>query len=93
MTLLAWAGEIFRSGLAMSMPVVGALLVANIALGILTRAAPQLNIFAVGFPVTLALGFVMLYLSLPLLVPMIESLESSSLAAMMRMLEQFGGKP
>lgn len=93
MSLLAWAGEIFRSGLAMSMPVVGALLVANIALGILTRAAPQLNIFAVGFPVTLALGFVMLYLSLPLLVPMIESLESSSLAAMMRMLEQFGGKP
>jgi flagellar biosynthesis protein FliR len=41
----------------------------------------------------LSLGFVMLYLSLPMLVPMIEALESSSTAAMMRMLGQFGGKP
>jgi flagellar biosynthetic protein FliR len=83
-----WGAEIFRSGLMMSLPVVGALLVANVALGVLTRAAPQLNIFAVGFPVTLALGFMMFYLSLPLIVPMIESLSQDGVAVMMRALER-----
>jgi flagellar biosynthetic protein FliR len=34
----------------MALPVVTALLITNIALGILTRAAPQLNLFAIGFP-------------------------------------------
>ncbi|MBI1394806.1 MAG: flagellar biosynthetic protein FliR [Betaproteobacteria bacterium] len=92
-TLVAWASEIFRLGLTMSLPVVGALLAANIAIGILTRAAPQLNIFAVGFPVTLALGFLMLYLSLPLVVPMIDALEHASVAAMMRVLEQMRPTP
>ena len=55
--LADWGGEDFRTGLLISLPVVAALLIANIAVGILTRAAPQLNIFAVGFPLTLAAGF------------------------------------
>lgn len=92
-TLVFWGGEIFRVGLTMSLPVVGALLAANVAIGILTRAAPQLNIFAVGFPVTLALGFFMLYFSLPLIVPMIESIGEESTAAMMRILEQMRPTP
>jgi flagellar biosynthetic protein FliR len=77
----------------MSLPVVGSLLVANVALGVLTRAAPQLNIFAVGFPVTLALGFMMFYLSVPLVVPMIESLSQQGVAVMMRALEQMRPVP
>jgi flagellar biosynthetic protein FliR len=69
------------------------LLIANIGIGILTRAAPQLNIFAVGFPVTLMIGFVMLYLSLPLIVPMMDALSHSGVAVMMRMLEQLRPVP
>jgi len=91
--VVTWGSEIFRAGLMMSLPVVGALLVANVALGVLTRAAPQLNIFAVGFPVTLALGFMMFYLSVPLLVPMIESLSQQGVAVMMRALEQMRPVP
>ena len=87
LTLVSWGGQIFEIGLMMSLPVVGALLIANIGIGILTRAAPQLNIFAVGFPVTLTVGFVMLYLSLPLIVPMIDSLAQGGIAAIMRILE------
>ena len=48
----------FRGGLGLALPVVTALLIVNLALGILTRAAPQLNIFAVGFPITLMVGMV-----------------------------------
>ena len=42
-----------------------ALLIANIAMGVLARVAPQLNLFAVGFPVTILAGFTVLMLSLP----------------------------
>ncbi|WP_315981250.1 flagellar biosynthetic protein FliR [Aliamphritea spongicola] len=41
---------LFSSALLMSLPAVTALLVINFAFGIMTKAAPQLNIFAVGFP-------------------------------------------
>jgi flagellar biosynthetic protein FliR len=72
--LVGWGGEIFRTGLIISLPVVAALLVANIAIGIMTRAAPQLNIFAVGFPLTLAVGFFALWLAVPFMGPQIASL-------------------
>jgi flagellar biosynthetic protein FliR len=60
-----WGGSIFAYGLQISLPILAALLITNIALGILTRAAPQLNIFAVGFPITLAIGFFVLALTIP----------------------------
>lgn len=48
---------LFATGLLLSLPVVGILLLVNLALGALTRAAPQLNLLAVGFPITLLAGF------------------------------------
>lgn len=70
------AGFIFASGLMLALPVVSALLITNTALGVLTRAAPQLNIFAVGFPLTLAGGFIMLILCLNFLAtPMLQAYE------------------
>ena len=65
--LAAWGGEIFRSGVQISLPIVAALLLTNVALGILTRAAPQLNIFGIGFPVTLGVGLLVLAMVLPYL--------------------------
>lgn len=64
LVLVDWAGAIFSTGLHISLPVTAALLTANLALGIMTRAAPQLNIFSVGFPITLSAGFLTLYFSL-----------------------------
>lgn len=62
---IANAGAIiFVSGLMLSLPIVLALLITNLALGVLTKAAPQLNLFAIGFPVTLGLGFSVLFLAL-----------------------------
>ncbi len=57
-------GIIFSSGVLLALPMVVALLITNIALGILVRVAPQLNLLAIGFPVTLALGFFVLLVSL-----------------------------
>ncbi len=62
-----WGGTIFSAGVQLSLPMVAALLITNIALGVLTRAAPQLNLFGIGFPITLGAGFIVLALSLPYL--------------------------
>ena len=54
---------IFVSGVFLALPVLIALLITNIALGILGRVAPQLNLMAIGFPITLILGFAALLVS------------------------------
>ncbi|HXU93144.1 MAG TPA: flagellar biosynthetic protein FliR [Gallionella sp.] len=70
----SWGGSIFAYALQISLPILAALLIANIALGILTRAAPQLNLFAVGFPITLSIGFFVLVLSMPYFIPLLDRL-------------------
>ena len=82
-TLANWGQEIFKSGLQLSLPVLTALLITNLALGILTRAAPQLNIFAVGFPLTLSIGLFVLALSMPFYAPILERLVFDGLNLMM----------
>lgn len=59
-----WGALIFSYGLQLALPILAALLITNISLGILTRAAPQLNLFGIGFPVTIAVGFIMIALML-----------------------------
>src|SRR6185369_8347498 len=65
MLLVRSGGEIFVSGLMLALPLVTALLILNLAMGILNRASPQFSIFAVGFPLTLLSGIAMLYLLIP----------------------------
>ena len=57
------AGAMFYTGGLIMLPVVGALLLTNIAIGVITRSSPQLNMFSFAFPVTLLLAFFVLYLS------------------------------
>ena len=73
-TLLRWSSAIFSIGVMLALPLISALLVANIALGVLTKVAPTLNLFAVGFPVTLMAGFAVLALSMPYFAPALEGL-------------------
>jgi flagellar biosynthetic protein FliR len=64
-SLALWGTRIFSMGLQLSLPLVIALLITNFALGILTRAAPQLNLFGIGFSVTMLSGFILIGLGLP----------------------------
>ena len=68
-----WGEAIFSVGLILALPAVAALLITNMALGILTKTAPQLNLFGIGFPVTLSIGLVVLALSLPGMLKPIEN--------------------
>lgn len=62
--ILQWAAKIFSVGVHLSLPMVAVLLLTNLALGILSRAAPQLNLFGIGFPITISIGFLILALAL-----------------------------
>ncbi|HEX8542832.1 MAG TPA: flagellar biosynthetic protein FliR [Pseudomonas sp.] len=57
-------GWVMGAALTLVLPAITALLVVNIAFGVMTRAAPQLNIFSIGFPLTLVLGMGILWISL-----------------------------
>lgn len=83
--VVSWGGSIFAYGLQISLPLLAALLTANIALGILTRAAPQLNLFAIGFPITLAVGFLVLVLSMPHFITLLDRLIHEGLGAMLNL--------
>lgn len=62
--IVRWSSMIFLGGLLLSLPVMVALLFINIGLGVVTRAAPSLNIFAVGFPAMIIAGFFVLFVSM-----------------------------
>ena len=63
--LAQWGTQLFSGALAIALPGVTSLLVVHFAFGIVSRAAPSLNLFAVGFPVTLIFGSVILVAGLP----------------------------
>lgn len=72
--IASWGGLVFSAGAQLALPIIAVLLLTNIALGVLTRAAPQLNLFGIGFPITLGAGFIVIALMLPYLPPPLERL-------------------
>ncbi|MNZ86545.1 Flagellar biosynthetic protein FliR [compost metagenome] len=67
------------AGLLLALPAITALLVVNLAFGAMTRAAPQLNIFSIGFPLTLVLGLVILWIGTADLLVQYQVLASETL--------------
>ena len=62
--VLQWSSMVFLGAVLMALPVMVSLLFINIGLGVVTRAAPSLNIFAVGFPAMIIAGFLILIISM-----------------------------
>lgn len=83
--------KIFSAGLLLSLPIMAALMITNVALAVLTRAAPQLNLFALGFPLTLIGGFLILAISLNYLAPPFQGIFQVGLEAMLGVMVP--GKP
>ncbi|HEY2560230.1 MAG TPA: flagellar biosynthetic protein FliR [Caldimonas sp.] len=77
-----WGAEIFSLGLWIALPLVAMLLFANLVLGVISRVAQQMNVFAIGFPITLGVGLVGVLVTLPLM-------ETPFTMALERMLAQF----
>ena len=76
-----WGARIFETGLLIALPAVIALVIVNLALGVVTRAAPQLNLFGIGFTVTMLFGFFVLIVGLDGVMAGITTLIDTALAA------------
>jgi flagellar biosynthetic protein FliR len=79
--LVMWGARVFDTGLLIALPIVVALLIVNLGLGVVTRAAPQLNLFGIGFTITLLSGFFVLLVGLDGIMTGISSLLNSALMA------------
>jgi flagellar biosynthetic protein FliR len=80
--LLTALSMMFLAALQIAGPMVAVLLLADVALALLSRAAPALNIFTFGFPVKILLTLVMLGLTFPLLPPALDALMEHAVRAM-----------
>jgi len=84
--LVAWGSRVFAGGLLIALPILGAMLMVNMGMGVVMRAAPQLNIFSVGFPVTMLLGFALMWVTLPNLFDVFNRILEESFQLMMQTL-------
>ena len=78
----AWGAEIFALGLWIALPLVGMLMFVNLVLGVISRVAAQMNVFAIGFPITVSVVLVGVLLTLPMM-------ETPFTMALERMLSRF----
>jgi len=81
------AAGIFLLAVKISLPVVGALFVVDMALGIIARTVPQMNVFIVGLPVKIIIGLVVILLSLPLYMLMLEVLFNRTYSDLINLLK------
>jgi flagellar biosynthetic protein FliR len=72
--LLQWSTLLFTGAAMIALPAMVVLLLTNSAMGVISRAAPSLNVFAVGFPLTLLMGIVVLIVLLPSFMGNVQSL-------------------
>lgn len=84
MKLHELGADLFASGLWIALPMIGMLMFVNLALGIVSRVAPQMNIYAIGFPITLTVGLIGITATLPML-------DQPFLALMERVIDIFSG--
>lgn len=86
-SLASW---MYAAGVIIALPAIGSLMMVNLAFGILSRAAPQISPFSIGFPLTIGLGFVIIYITLPAVGNHLVNF-SDQMLQMIRMLVQRNG--
>ncbi|MGV8078689.1 MAG: flagellar biosynthetic protein FliR [Syntrophales bacterium] len=88
-TIFEWTRGVFVIALKIGAPVIAALIFTNVALGIVARTVPQINVFIVGFPLQIAVGFIFFGLSVPIFVAIVGRLFSripGELGAVLRLM-------
>ena len=81
--LVNWGGQMYAGAVQIALPAIASLLLINLTFGIVTRAAPQFNIFSIGFPVTMVAGFFIMMATLMAVLPQIK-LQLANAFALMR---------
>ncbi|NYT86247.1 flagellar biosynthetic protein FliR [Pollutimonas harenae] len=89
--LFEWSSEVMVSGMMLALPLIIVLLTINLALGILNRTAQQLSVFAVGFPISLMTGLVLLAVVLPQTGPFLSNFFQEGYSTMARLAQALAG--
>lgn len=76
--LLTFASHLFAGAVLVALPALASLLVVNFGFGAISRAAPSMNLFSIGFPITICLGFVVVWLSLRTLPGAFDALQRAA---------------
>ncbi|ANB02799.1 flagellar biosynthetic protein FliR [Ectothiorhodospira sp. BSL-9] len=84
--VVQFGSTMYVGALLVGLPIVSAMLMVNLSMGVITRASPQLNIFAVGFPMMILLGFILIMFTLPALTLRVEDLAMAGFGVISRML-------
>ena len=85
------SGDMFIISFKIALPIIGTIFLVDVILGFLARAVPQMNLFIIGLPVKILVGFVFLILSLTIIVNFYSDLFDQLFAKIVKMLEFFGG--
>lgn len=82
MKVVNFTAQMFVWAAIIALPAVTGVLLVNLSFGVMTKAAPQLNIFALGFPMAIIAGFALMLLSIPAIMPVLASVFTESLIAL-----------
>lgn len=85
-TFLMFSGWMFKAAIFLALPAIVSLLVVSLSFGIMMKAAPQINIFSVGFPITLILGIVIVFVSMQNILPHIQNVLNEAFTAVQEMI-------
>ena len=86
-------GGLFQTALTIALPIFGSLLLVSIALGLLAKAAPQMNLLILGFPISIGAGFVIFLVTLPLIFEAVASVIDNSFEDLLQMYVGLRGSP
>ena len=86
--ILQWTGQMFVYAMKIALPAITAILIVNLSFGVMSRAAPTLNLFAVGFPVAMLLGFAVIFLNMGVLTENVSIFIERSLVMISQLLNR-----
>ncbi|WP_277677850.1 flagellar biosynthetic protein FliR [Gracilibacillus dipsosauri] len=89
--ILLTFSKMFLIAFQLSIPIVGCLFLVDVALGIIARTVPQLNVFVVGLPLKILVSFLVLFMFIPFYIAMVQQLFSLTLDTMEGLIHLFGG--
>ena len=89
---IANLSSLFANAMMIAMPLMGTLFLVHISMGLLSKAAPQMNLLSEGFPITILLTFFLLTVSLPFMANFFIRIMESGFAAFEALLVRAGGK-
>jgi flagellar biosynthesis protein FliR len=83
---------LFMNAMVIALPVVGTLFLIHVAMGLLSKAAPQMNLLSEGFPITIIVTFLLLIITLPLMINLFVQIMDQGFLSFQQLLADAGGR-